>query len=100
MTKTKEHKMTQTLFDFEFDGERYDLECTTKAEAEKWADEWYAERFDDEPMRNGETREDDGIIIEYTYDDETGESVNETRHDFPLEYEYYHGDLKEHGYPY
>ena len=83
------------FYTFEFDGERHDLECATKKEAEAWADEWVSNRWDDEPMRNGETREDEGFIIKFTHDDD-GEFKELEREKYSLYYEYYHGDFKEH----
>lgn len=84
---------------YELDGEIYDAEFETRAKADEWAQERYAESLEDEPMRNGDTfSRDDYALIEFSYDEE-GERVIHEREDSCLEYEHYHGDLKEHGYP-
>lgn len=84
---------------YELDGELFDGEFETRAKADEYAQERYAESLEDEPMRNGDTFErDDYALIEFSYDEE-GERVIHEREDAVLEYEHYHGDLKEHGYP-
>lgn len=88
--------MTQVFYTFEHDGKRMDLEFTDKQKLIEWLDEWFAEKWADEGLRNGETREDEGEIIAYTVDDETGEPVDISREKHALAYEHYHGDFAEH----
>lgn len=89
--------MTDEIFyTLEHDGELFDLECTKPEEVATWADDWWAEKHQDEEMRNGETREDDSYIVKYSVDDD-GETTELSREGYGLYYEYYHGDLKEHG---
>lgn len=84
---------------FELDGEIYDGDFDSRDEADNHAQEKYAEDCQEESPRNGETFErDDYALIEYSYDDD-GERVVYNREDAVLEYEHYHGDAKEHGYP-
>lgn len=85
----------EIFYDFEHDGERMVLEFTDEKKVCEWADEWFAARFDDEEMRNGETREDEGYIIKYSTDDDGEETIIE-RKKHELYYEYYHGDFAEH----
>lgn len=87
--------MTATFYTFEHDGERFDLECPSESRAKEWIDAWFAARFDDEPMKNGETREDECFVIGFRYNDD-GEPVEVSREKHRLFYEYYHGDFKEH----
>lgn len=84
---------------FELDGEIYDGDFDSRDEADNHAQEKYAEDCQEESPRNGETFErDDYALIEYSYDDDN-ERVIYGREDAVLEYEHYHGDAKEHGYP-
>ena len=87
--------MDDILWTFEYDGELMDLEFTDRAKLEAWLDEWWAEKHADEDMRNGETREDEGFIVQFCFDDD-GERKEISRERYCLCYEYYHGDFKEH----
>lgn len=79
-------------------GELFDAEFNTQEEAQADADERYAEQIaDEESPRNGETFSNDIELIRFTWDDETGERVIHERVPGTVEYEHYHGDLKEHG---
>lgn len=81
------------------DGEMQDLECATKESAVQWAEERFVETCEAEGgWRNGETREKDVEAVRFFYDD-AGDLVEVERSDEVLFFEYYHGDLKEHGYP-
>lgn len=88
--------MEDIFYTLEYYGERLDWQCESEAKLRSKADEWFADKFEDEPMRNGETRIDDAVMIKYTHD-EGGEYVELERSEYPLYYEYYHGDLAEHG---
>lgn len=66
-------------------------EHKTAEECEAAAQEWFARSFDDEPMRNGDSREEDTYIVGI---DDDGEEA--TREPVTLFYEYYHGDFAEH----
>lgn len=81
-----------------YDGDEDDSDYGSKVAAQHAADEWWAERCNDdnEGMRNGETFEADIELIAYTID-EDGERKRFTTINSTVEYEHYHGDLKEHG---
>jgi hypothetical protein len=83
------------LFDFEYDGKSLEWEYSTEAACQQAADEWWANRHNDEPMRNGQTREDSGFIIKFEVNDD-GDRVELSREMYGLYFEYYHGDFKEH----
>lgn len=86
----------KTYFDFEYDGERHDLECEKHEDAERWADDWWIDRCEEDgDMENGEFKEDEGSIIEFYFDEE-GEKVDIQNQSLLLSYEYYHGDYAEH----
>ena len=83
----------------EDDGEMKDLECATKESAVQWAEERFIEACEDEGgWSNGDTREKDVEAVLY-YHDAAGEFVEVDRSPEVLFFEYYHGDVKEHGYP-
>lgn len=88
--------MEDVYYTLEYEGERLDWECDTEAKLREVADDWFASKFDDEPMKNGETRSADAVMIKFTQD-ASGEYLELERSDYPLHYEYYHGDLAEHG---
>lgn len=87
--------MPDIFWTFEYEGERMDLECFARGELEEHLDEWFAAKFDDEDMRNGETREDEGYIIQYSVDDD-GIVTDLLREKHGLFFEKYHGDYAEH----
>lgn len=87
--------MPDIFWTFEYEGERMDLECATRAELEAWLDDWFAAKFDDEDMRNGETREDEGEIIQYSLDDD-GNVKDLLREKHGLFYERERSDFEEH----
>lgn len=87
--------MTDTFFTFEYDGERFDLECKTEDAAKNYADTWFAERSADLCLKNGQSVEDTGFIIEYRVT-EDGDMQDISRQEYKLIYEEYHGDFKEH----
>lgn len=84
--------MSDITYTLEYDGVlQYWQEPNVKS-AEAHAQEWWANRWDDEPMKNCETKEDKGFIV--GFDDDSGDEV--FREEINLYYEYYHGDFKEH----
>jgi hypothetical protein len=86
---------------FERDGEVYDAEFVSKEAAQEAADEGFAQQCEDEGgWHNGDTQEADIELIQFHYDDDSGERIIVHREESVVELEYYHGDLKEHGYPY
>ncbi len=79
------------------DGEVFDGEFESRQAAHEYAEQKLADRCcDDGDMRNGETREEEIVLIHFKYDDE-GEMIKLEREDDTIEYEHYHGDLAEHG---
>lgn len=88
--------MTDIFYTFEYNGEIQDWECDTKDVAETGADDWWNEKHDGGGWANGETSKDTGHIIKFKYNHQ-GERVILERTEFALYFEYYHGDLKEHG---
>ena len=88
--------MTKLYYDFKYNETYYQLECGTQAEAEQWAQNWFMEQYEDVCMYNGESKEDEGLIIEYAYAD-NGDQLIRSQSKFELSFQHYHGDLKEHG---
>lgn len=79
-------------FDFEYGGTRLGFEAETKEELITSVDLWWEDRCsEEEDLKNGETVEDSGDIVEL---DENGEEVSSEPYD--LFYEHYHGDWAEH----
>lgn len=89
------------LWNMEYEGEFHEFQCDTKEEAEKAADEWWDDKcsYADYSYTNGETVEDWCKITCTCYDDKSGVEHVVISEDYMLEWEYYHGDKKEHGYP-
>lgn len=86
-----------TYWTFERDGEIFDAEFDSEKEAQYWADEAFTEECEDEGgWDNGDTASADIELIEFTYDDD-GEMVIKQRVSSSVDFEYYHGDLAEHG---
>lgn len=84
------------FYTFEHGGERLGLEFGSKKLLIEWADQWWADRCqDEEGLRNGEVRDDEGFVITYSVD-EDGEVKDLLRERYVLSYEHYHGDYKEH----
>ncbi len=80
-----------------YDGDIYDADFSCKNAAQKAADNWWAERCqDNDDMRNGEVFEEDIELIAYTYDDDNERKLFTTVKS-AVEYEHYHGDMAEHG---
>lgn len=80
-------------------GEEQDLECSSFSAALDNAQEWFNDHCNDsvESPANGQEEETDIIVFQFFYDQKTGER-RITRKSFEtLSWEYYHGDLKEHG---
>ena len=87
-----------TFWTFERDGEVFDAEFDTQAGAQKWADEGFADECADEGgWRNGETTSADIELLEFDWNEETGERDIKQRVKGTVEYEHYHGDMAEHG---
>ncbi len=88
--------MTQFYWEYEHDGELSDGEYGSKTAAQAAADEWWAERQqDNEGMSNGETFEDDIELVAFKQGDDDPVEIAHMKS--TVEYEHYHGDLKEHG---
>lgn len=89
--------MTQTYWTYENNnGEPDDYEFETQNEAEEYATERLFERCEDNGDRYGE---EELTLIEFKFNEDTGEKIVIQRVPFVAEYEYYRGDLAEHGYP-
>ena len=88
----------ETYWTFERDGEIQDHEFDTEKECQCWADEAFAEQCQEESPRNGEEFSEDITLIHFSIDDD-GEMKEIQRIEGSVDYEHYHGDLKEHGYP-
>lgn len=84
----------------ENDGEDMELEMADKDRAVSYAEDLFIEdrMNDDVDWKNGDTEERDVIAIRFYYNDD-GDRVEVERSDETLCFEYYHGDLKEHGVP-
>lgn len=86
-----------TYWTFERDGEIFDAEFNSQKEAQEWADDGFNQECEDEGgWSNGDTASADIVLIEFEYDDD-GERVEKQRVESTVEFEYYHGDLAEHG---
>lgn len=83
---------------FERDGEKYDAEFKSQAEAQESADDAFAEQCAEDSPRNGDTFDEEIFLIRFYIDDD-GETHEVERIKSAVEYEHYHGDLAEHGYP-
>jgi len=87
----------KSYWTFERDGRLYDHEFTTMDQAQEEADEGFEQECIDEGgWKNGETASAEIFLIEFTYDDD-GEQVELQRVKSTVDFEYYHGDLIEHG---
>lgn len=87
--------MTQIFWEYEYDGELSDGEYGSQKAAQAAADEWWAERCqDNEGMRNGETFEDDIELVAFKHTDDDPVEIARTKSS--VEYEHYHGDYAEH----
>lgn len=84
-----------TLWTFERDGEVFDGEFKTKAEAESWAED----AFNEQCVQDGDTgsKEEDIFLIEFVWSVDGERRVELARIPSVVEYEYYHGDAVEHG---
>lgn len=80
-------------------GEEQDLECLSHAAALDNAQEWFDDHCNDnvESPVNGQEEETDIIVFQFFYDQKTGERRITRKAFETLSWEYYHGDLKEHG---
>ena len=87
--------MTEYFYSIIYDGDDFGHEHGTIEAAQAWADDWWAERCEEEGGRNGEVVADEVEIVRchYTYDD----LVEDERIPYRVEHEFYHGDRKEHG---
>ncbi len=86
-----------TYWTFERDDMVFDADFKSRQEAQNAADEDYQEEcLDLLDCKNGETASAEINLIEYIYDDE-GERVKKQKVLSSVDFEYYHGDLKEHG---
>ncbi len=72
-------------------GNNLNWEHATFEECEKAAQEWFSRQYDDEPMKNGETREEAAYIVEM---DDKGDEVIRVR--VTLFYEKERSDFEEH----
>ena len=92
----------QSFWTYEYDGELKDLEgLLTQAAAQQAADDWFADHVTDthEGLRNGEVIDAEIILVRFHLDADDEQVIDE-RIPGTVEYEHYHGDRKEHGYPY
>ena len=79
-------------YNFEYDGDIKELQADSPEAAEKWANEWFAERCEQCGERKAK---DEGYIVEVSLDN-NDEPWERGRDKIALEYEYYHGDFAEH----
>lgn len=86
---------TEIFWTYIVDGEVYDVDFNTQAEAQASADEGFAEQCQEDSPRNGESFSEEIELIRYSYDDD-GERVIHERIDGSVDYEHYHGDYAEH----
>lgn len=88
--------MSDIYWTFEYEGELQDVECETKDKLETYLDGWFASKFEDAVMRNGEIHEEECWLVQMGFDVFGGpEEISREPH--TLHYEHYHGDLAEHG---
>jgi len=86
----------EILWTYERNGEWFDGDWQTKEAAKQYANDRFAEEFDDEPASNGSVEEEEAFLISFTYDNEIGERIEKTREKITLSFEHYHGDYAEH----
>ena len=86
--------MTEQYWTFERDGEIFDADFETQAEAQTWADDAFAEECQDDSPSNGQSFDAEITLLRFHYDDD-GERVIDERIDGMVEYEHYHGDHAE-----
>lgn len=89
--------MTHIFWEYEYDGEMSDGEYGSQKAAQAAADELWAQHCEDsnECMRNGETFSEDIELVAFKQTD--GDPIEIARTKSDVEYEYYHGDMAEHG---
>lgn len=83
-------------YTLEHDRELRDWECATSKEAEEKSQDWWSYRHEQENMRNCDTRTCEAFIVGISYDADDN-PIEVSREPIDLVYEYYHGDLIEHG---
>lgn len=86
-----------TFYAAEWGGEIFAEESASLEIVQRFMDGLFAECCSGFSMRNGETKTDSCEILKYSDNDETGERTILERIPYELEFEYYHGDLAEHG---
>ena len=75
-----------------------DLEFKTSKIAYEHGNDKFCEECEDEGgWSNGDTKEMECELIQYTLDDKTQKMEIQNREKTAFEFEYYHGDLAEHG---
>lgn len=80
----------------DWNGERFDAEFKTEAEADAHAQEKFAAECEDrDDVRNGDIFDEEILLIKFHYD-ENGDAVDDETKPGVVEYEYYHGDYAEH----
>ena len=82
---------TEFTWNLVYDGDEIEFEAPTKEKLIEDAQEWWATRWQDHRMANGEVRQDDAWAVALTED-----GTKLQAHKFLLHYEHYHGDWKEH----
>jgi hypothetical protein len=71
---------------------------TKEAALQKANDIYDDQQADVEGWRNGDTSNEEVELVRFYYNDDEEREIVE-REKATVEFEYYHGDLKEHGYP-
>ena len=87
--------MAEKHYNFEHEGEMFDIEANTKKQAEQWANEWFNSKCLEEDLQNGEVREDRGEIVEFVYN-KNDEAIEKERTIHELFYEETRSDFAEH----
>lgn len=91
-----EKKMTaKTYWTYETNGTIFDLEFDTMQEALDFAEKKFVEECEDYEIDHDD--ELDFFLVEVSFNEENGDREEIKRVKTVVSYEYYHGDLKEHG---
>jgi hypothetical protein len=86
--------MKNHYWTFEKDGKFFDAEFSSKDEAQAWAEEAFSDECLFDNLKRSEA---DILLVRFHHDEETGEIVKDELVKSCVEFEYYRGDLLEHG---
>lgn len=88
----------QNFWTYAMDGEDYyDAEFESSEQCIEAMNESFAANFEGENLLDGDIRENDAEVIQFRWNDDTGEREILQTQDVVAEYEHYHGDAEEHG---